>query len=165
MQPDKEVIVPTVSVDKLCEIDDASSRLLQEIKTLGDRIARRAYDLYQTRGAADGNSADDWFRAEREVSWVPQHELQETDRVIHVRIGVSGMADKTIQVTLLPEMIILRGGSENESDAQSGDSSGESSPRVMLRQIPLPSQIHTESAVIRLEADLLTVSGAKAEPA
>jgi HSP20 family molecular chaperone IbpA len=75
------------------------------------------------------------------------------------------MADKTIQVTLLPEMIILRGGSENESDAQSGDSSGESSPRVMLRQIPLPSQIHTESAVIRLEADLLTVSGAKAEPA
>ena len=32
-----------------------------------DEIARRAYDLYQSRGAEDGRDVDDWLRAEREL--------------------------------------------------------------------------------------------------
>ena len=32
-----------------------------------DRIARRAYELYQARGAGDGQADDDWFAAEREL--------------------------------------------------------------------------------------------------
>jgi hypothetical protein len=32
-----------------------------------DEIARRAYDLYQQRGGADGNDLEDWLRAEREL--------------------------------------------------------------------------------------------------
>lgn len=32
-----------------------------------DDIARRAYDLYQARGAEDGRDMDDWLRAEREL--------------------------------------------------------------------------------------------------
>jgi outer membrane protein TolC len=32
-----------------------------------DEIARRAYDLYQERGAEDGRDLDDWLRAEREL--------------------------------------------------------------------------------------------------
>jgi DUF2934 family protein len=32
-----------------------------------DDIARRAYELYQQRGAADGQEVDDWLRAEAEL--------------------------------------------------------------------------------------------------
>jgi hypothetical protein len=32
-----------------------------------DRIAQRAYELYQARGAGDGRADDDWFTAEREL--------------------------------------------------------------------------------------------------
>ena len=32
-----------------------------------DRIARRAYELYQRRGRAPGFDADDWYAAEREL--------------------------------------------------------------------------------------------------
>jgi DUF2934 family protein len=32
-----------------------------------DEIARRAYDLYQERGAAPGGEVDDWLRAEQEL--------------------------------------------------------------------------------------------------
>ena len=32
-----------------------------------DEIARRAYDLYEARGAEDGRDLDDWLRAEREL--------------------------------------------------------------------------------------------------
>ncbi|HZQ23419.1 MAG TPA: DUF2934 domain-containing protein [Terriglobales bacterium] len=32
-----------------------------------EEIRRRAYELYQERGYADGHASDDWVRAEREV--------------------------------------------------------------------------------------------------
>jgi len=34
---------------------------------LHQQIARRAYELYLERGAADGRADEDWLRAEREV--------------------------------------------------------------------------------------------------
>lgn len=150
--------MPTIRVQKLCELDDEDSRLLQEIH---DEISRRAYDVYEHRDATYGSSVDDWLRAEREVCWVPQEELEETDRAVHMKIGVSGIGEETIEVTLVPEMIILRGASEDRSDADSY----EPRPKVLFRRIVFPSQIHTESAVVRLEADLLIVSAAKVEQA
>jgi hypothetical protein len=32
-----------------------------------DRVAQRAYELYLSRGGADGRDQDDWFVAEQEV--------------------------------------------------------------------------------------------------
>ncbi len=32
-----------------------------------DEVARRAYDLYQQRGGADGGDLDDWLQAERDL--------------------------------------------------------------------------------------------------
>jgi len=155
--------VPMIAVQRLCEADDTSLRLLQEIQTLREKISRKAYDLYQARGASNGRSLDDWLQAEREVCWAPQEELHETDRAVHVMIGVSDVADQTIKVTLLPEMIILRGASEDQGGAQDRADSNESRRKALLHQIVLPSQIDTESAVIQLEADLLRVSAAKVE--
>lgn len=31
-------------------------------------IARRAYEIYESRGGADGGDMDDWLQAERELS-------------------------------------------------------------------------------------------------
>ena len=33
-----------------------------------DEIARRAYDLYETRGRRDGQDVDDWLAAEQELA-------------------------------------------------------------------------------------------------
>ena len=90
--------MPTTSIRKLCEFDASDLCLLQEIQALRDKISRRAYDLYQTRGASQGGSVDDWLRAEREVCWVPQEELEETDRAFHLRIGMSDVPEETVEV-------------------------------------------------------------------
>ncbi|MGD1092048.1 MAG: DUF2934 domain-containing protein [Bryobacteraceae bacterium] len=154
-----------ISVRRLRDVDDVDLCLLQEIQILQDRICRRAYDLYETRGAADGGPVNDWLRAEREVCWVPQVELQETDRAFHLMIRVSDVADETIEVNVLPEMIILRSAGENESGPQSGADLCPPGSKVLFGRIIFPSQIHAESAVIRLEDDLLRVSAAKLEQA
>lgn len=32
-----------------------------------DRIARRAHEIYEVRGGADGRNVEDWLRAEQEI--------------------------------------------------------------------------------------------------
>ena len=32
-----------------------------------ERIARRAYEIYRSRGGCDGRSLEDWLQAEREI--------------------------------------------------------------------------------------------------
>ena len=39
-----------------------------EIHPGQDEVARRAYELYQTRGAESGHELEDWLQAEREVN-------------------------------------------------------------------------------------------------
>lgn len=43
----------------VAELDFRAQRL--------DRIAARAYDLYEARGGADGQDVDDWLQAERQI--------------------------------------------------------------------------------------------------
>jgi hypothetical protein len=51
---------------KLEVVKNGSRRNLVPIN-LDDEIRQRAYELYEQRGAAGGNEADDWFNAEREI--------------------------------------------------------------------------------------------------
>ena len=108
---------------------------------------------------------DDWLNAEQKVCWVPQAELQETDLAFHLMIRLSGVTNETLDVTVLPEMVILRGASAHENGSQPGVPSFELAPRVLYRRIAFPSQVHTESSVVRFEDDLLKVSAAKVDPA
>jgi hypothetical protein len=39
----------------------------KEIPELHQRVALRAYQLYETRGRGDGRDLEDWFQAEQEV--------------------------------------------------------------------------------------------------
>ena len=44
-----------------------------------DEIERRAYELYEARGRADGHDRDDWFQAE--------HELQQSTQSASVNVS------------------------------------------------------------------------------
>lgn len=60
------------------------------------------------------------------------------------------------EVSLLPDMVILRGGCVPSSKA---------APRLLFRRIELPSHVHAQSSMIRLEDDLLRLSATKVHPA
>jgi hypothetical protein len=48
--------------------DRSSKSLLNRSANMTDRdIARRAYELYETRGREHGHDLDDWLQAEREL--------------------------------------------------------------------------------------------------
>jgi hypothetical protein len=45
---------------------DAGAQLLAAVDA--DAIARRAYEIYESRGRADGYDVEDWLQAERELT-------------------------------------------------------------------------------------------------
>jgi hypothetical protein len=57
------------------EIANSVERLASE--PTHDDIARRAYQLYETRGGEHGRDLEDWFQAERELQQIAHHGMVE----------------------------------------------------------------------------------------
>jgi hypothetical protein len=46
----------------------SSAKLAADCTTSREDIARRAFELYLARGASEGDSLSDWYRAEQELT-------------------------------------------------------------------------------------------------
>jgi hypothetical protein len=50
------------------EVENGREAIHGNIADYGDRVSQRAYELYLSRGRADGRDFDDWIAAERELT-------------------------------------------------------------------------------------------------
>jgi hypothetical protein len=48
-------------------VADDRARTLRAVTVTTDDVARRAYELYLSRGAGDGQDVDDWLQAEQDL--------------------------------------------------------------------------------------------------
>jgi HSP20 family protein len=153
----------TVSVRRLRGLDDTPESLQIEIETVQNIIRRSAEQLFLARRGTGGSAMDDWLRAERQSCWAPQAELKETDTAFHLWIGVPGLGPEEIEVTLLPEAVILRGTNADEEDRPCQIHFSDFGTKKLFRRIAFPSQIHVDSAAVILDKSMLKVSAAKIE--
>ena len=153
----------TVFVRRLHARDEASDALWKEVDDLEEKIRQKAQELFEVRGSVPGDADDDWVRAEREVCWVPQAELKESDRAFRAVIGIPGLEAQEIEVTLLPGMMIVRGKGRQERDGADRIHFSEFGSRTLFRKIPIPALVHVDSAVVAFEKNLLEISAAKLE--
>lgn len=153
----------TVFVRRLHSRDEAGEALWREIDDLESEIRQKTQQLFEARGGVPGDADDDWVRAEREVCWVPQSELKESDRAFRAVIGIPGLDAGDIEVTLLPEMMIVRGKGLQDLDGADRIHFSEFGSRTLFRKISIPALVHVESAVVACEKNLLEISAAKVE--
>jgi len=57
----------TLRAVKPSTLSAASGRQALSAEERNERIARRAYEIYEERGREDGQELEDWLRAEQEV--------------------------------------------------------------------------------------------------
>ena len=67
-------------VGTVATVPTAAGEIPNPVETLAreptyDEIARRAYQLYETRGGDHGREWEDWFQAERELRWLALHDV------------------------------------------------------------------------------------------
>jgi HSP20 family molecular chaperone IbpA len=153
----------TVFVTRLHSREEADDSLWRDVDDLEKTIRQRAQQLFEARGSVPGDADEDWVRAEREVCWVPQAELKESDRAFRAVIGIPGLDTGDIEVTLLPEMMIVRGKGLQDFDGACRVHFSEFGSRTLFRKIPIPALVHVDSAVVAFEKNLLEICAAKLE--
>ena len=120
-------------------------------------IARRAYELFETRGCEHGHDWEDWFRAESELLRPVSISISESGDRISVRVNVLGFDENELRVSVEPRRIMILGKRETRVTESEG---GKVEyiywyPDQILQFIDLPSPVIPETAVIELQAGLL----------
>src|ERR1700693_3716059 len=96
-----------VAVEKIHN-DAASPTLFEQISEIAEKVRRRAFEIFEGRGGAEGRSLDDWLQAERDMILSPETELIEKDGKFQVRFAVPGFDSKDIHVTVMPSTLTIQ---------------------------------------------------------
>jgi HSP20 family molecular chaperone IbpA len=151
----------TLAVQKVREPEAAPS-LFASMDKLFDDVRKRAYELFQSRGALDGSDLDDWFRAQQDLVWTPDSELVETDKEFQMTLAVPAMEPKDIQISALPDAVIVQGEISHKEDRKEGKVHfSEFREKKLFRRFEMPGEIDVEQVRATLENGVLHIAAAK----
>ena len=154
-----------ISVKKVPDATQRTEPVFAAVHALLESIRSRAYELCAQRGFKNGSALDDWFKAEREISW-PAAELVEDDKGYQLKVALPGYSAREIEVTVTPQEIIIRAAAEQASAKKPEPAKGvvrwsEFRSDQVCRRIELPSAIDTNQVSAALDEGLLTLKAAK----
>jgi HSP20 family molecular chaperone IbpA len=87
----------------------AFDRVSDRLKSFRAAVARRAYEIFQARGQADGHDIDDWSYAEDELFHSAHLNIAESDGVLMVRAEVPGFRPNELEVAIEPRRLFITG--------------------------------------------------------
>jgi HSP20 family molecular chaperone IbpA len=154
--------MPQVAIEKLDEKRAAGSSVLNEMKTLSERIRQRAFELFERRGAGDGLAVNDWLSAERDLFRLPESELIEKDGKFEARVSAPGIDPEDVKVTALPDALIVKGSSTHKHERTDGDIRFcEFDQRTLFRRFDLPEPINVDKVTANLDKGVLQLIALK----
>ena len=144
----------------------ASDTFVERRRQISAAIARRAYELFEARGFADGRDCEDWFRAEAELLTPISATVVDTDGGFSVRAELPGFTGKDVEVLAEPRRLIIRASKQETLEQEKGIAvlQGKMSTEA-FRAIELPHEIDPDSLAATMEHEVLEVTLAKFNPA
>jgi HSP20 family protein len=140
------------------------SSIFDQMRSMQDRIMKRAYEIFEQRGHPLGNELEDWTQAERELFWRPALELCENDGQFQLEAAISGVEAKDITIEVTPEDIILRADINHEHKNEKGTVHYcEFESGSMFRSIHLPKRIDPDKVRAEFRNGLLHLTAEIAE--
>lgn len=133
--------------------------LVDRINEVHDMIARRAYEIFESRGRIDGHVLEDWEQAESELLHSCRHDVKESAEafVLHAELRGTFTADQ-ISFSIEPRRLIVSG--ERELNVLCGDSKGTHSelrPQRILRLHNLPMDVDPSKTIAMLQGETLEI--------
>lgn len=154
----------SIPVKKVAENGGVSTLLLEETMKLGERIRKRAYELFQCRHAAEGSSLKDWLDAERELVLAPEADLVEKDGQFQLQIAMPSFNANEISVTAFPDTLTVRAESARRHEKRDGKVYFcEFGEKTLFRKFDLPGSINVEKVTANLDKGMLQISAAKSQ--
>jgi HSP20 family protein len=140
--------------------------LFEHTQDVFNLIARRAFEIFESRGHVHGNDRDDWFLAESELLTPVRFHLSESGEQLTARAGIHGFNRQEIKVSVEPRRLSISGKAELLEDHPSGKH-GHSlrHAQLIFRVIDLPSEVDLSKAKATFNDGALEVVMPKAAPA
>jgi len=99
-------------------VKHSREEISNQFSQIYDGIARRAFDIFESRGRSPGHELEDWFRAESELLRPVPVNVAESDGEYIVRAEVPGFGSKDIEVIVEPLYLAISGKRETMEDEQ-----------------------------------------------
>ena len=145
-QPAREI-----SVQKAEPVD-----LVARMNNLYDRIAKRAFEIFDGDGRPLGRDLEHWFQAEGELLHPLHIELSESPEALHLHAEVPGFKTEQLKIDVEPRRVTITGKRESKEETKTKKVLySETCSDQILRVINLPTGVDTEKAKATLEDGLL----------
>lgn len=151
-----------IAIQKIDSEKPVFAPVLKELTQTFDAIRKRAFELFEHRGGTPGNELDDWIEAEKDLFWVPQAELAETDTEFRIQVAAPGFDAKDIRVTAQPGEILVRADSTKRLQKRDKHVSySEFGEKSLYRRFELATPINVDRAAAHLEHGMVTITAPK----
>jgi HSP20 family protein len=143
-----------------------SEEIFDEFVAIYDVIARRAFELVESRGGSPGYDMEDWLRAESELLHPVPVNVTDSDAEYIVRAEVPGFCSNDIEISAEPRRLMISGKRETMEQPPNGQTiRSEWCADRILRAVDLPSDVDTSKISTVLKDGILTVRLSKAKDA
>ena len=136
------------------------------IKEMFDRLARRAFSIFESNGHHLGRDIDNWFQAERELFHPTHIDVSESDRAFTVRAEAPGFAPQELEINIEGQRLTISGKREKHEERKDKKMLySESCSDEILRVLNLPAEVNAANATANLKDGILELEIPKAAPA
>jgi HSP20 family protein len=144
-----------------------ADNIFAQVTEWTNRIAKRAFELFQGRGFADGHHLDDWFAAERELLMPVALEVNDTTDDFVVRVQTPGFEAKDLDIQVDGSRLLIQGKQETTHENKEKDKAitTETRTQQIYQVIELPAPVQAEKARAELKNGVLELSLPKAKKA
>ena len=148
----------------------SAHEVFEHTQNISDLIARRAYEIFERRGRADGNDQADWFLAESEIVRPVKCRILESDDHLIAHAQVPGFRPHEIKVSIEPHRLRIGGRAEASENRSNGEAVMYSLGHSLLpaKQIfhvaELPTAVDPSKAKVTFKEGLLEIVMPKAVP-
>lgn len=153
----------TIPVQKAVEENALPAPWIDDVQAFSERVRNRAFELFEKYGRPAGQQLEHWFEAERQLFSVPRAELVAIAGGFEIRIALPGFDASEIEVTALPDTLLVKAQASNKRMEKAGDVRfSEFSDQSLFRRIRFPEPIDTAQVTAKLEKGVLDIVAYKA---
>ena len=140
-----------------------SAGLSSDAKEMYEMIAKRAYEIFESKGRRAGRDMEHWLQAEGELFDRKPIDYRESPDGVVLFADVTGFSPRELEVDLEPKRVTIIGKHQSQSEQTTGSSAlSEKRATRLLRTLQLPVEIDTRRASARLNGGILELDVRKA---
>ena len=136
----------------------AGDPFFERAQEINELIARRAHELFESRGFAHGHDREDWLTAMSEILLNVPVDITETETGLTIRADVPGFSEENLEVRVAPRSVCITGKRQEASEQKEGETVySERRSNQIFRVLDLPSQIDPDRVNATLGDGILEI--------